>query len=305
MTRHWTVALAVACCLAGGAGAQTFTPARDELVSAKVVTMDAAEAWASEFFSSEPNVGAYKIAEPGHVIVTSKAGAQVDVYLDSLVNRLSVRDARRSVVLADFEAKMHTALATATLASRPTPLLDNVMPIVRHRDFLKLVLKDAGKGEGAGADDAPVHHDLAGDVAVVLAYDTPKSLAVMTKKSLGLGGKSDEEAFALALGNLARRAAGLTWREDGKLRVAELDGTYESSLLLVDRVWDDLEKALGGAVAVAVPARDELYAGRADDPEVIAALRKRIEDDELDPYQVSGDVFVRKGGMWEILGQKP
>jgi hypothetical protein len=300
MLRRWILVL-FGCWLAIGEGlaahAQTFTPARDELVSARVVTMESAEAWAEEFLALNPNVAAYEIVGPGHVIATSAGGGQIDVYLDNLIDRLSVPSARRGLVLAEYEAGIYDALASAV--GQPAPAPENVMPIVRHRDFLAAVLEQAG--EVGGEAQAPLHRELAGDAVVVLVYDTASSIAVMSKQSLGLADRTDDEAFALARSNLARRAEGLEWRNEGGLRVAVLDGDYETSLLLLDGLWDDLETALGGPAAVAIPVRGSLVAGRADNPDDVAALRGLIAEAALDPYAVSEDVFVRREGRWDVL----
>ncbi len=299
MLRRWAraavVALATAAPVAASASAQTFTPARDELVAARVVTMEAAEAWAAEFLALNPSVASFERVGPGHLAAAGPGGAEVDVYLDTLVDRLSVPGARRALVLAEFEASLYDALAGA---AAPAPVPENVMPIVRHRDFLAAVREQAG---APGGEDAPVSRALAGDAVALLAYDTPSSIAVMSKESLGLADLSDAAAFALATRNLARRAEALTWREEGGLRVAVLDGSYESSLLLLDGVWSALEADLGGPVAVAVPARDLLVAGRADRPEDVAALRALIANAAFDPYAVSEEVFVRREGRWEVL----
>jgi hypothetical protein len=291
------VAWAMAVAFAASAFAQTFAPARDELLVSRAVTIEAVELWAEEFLSFQPEVESYEAVEPNHLVIKTRAGAEIDFYLDNLLARLSEPGAERGRVLADFEASF---FASFTAALPPAPVLDNVMPIVRHRDILAAYLERAEQA-GGGAAEQPVHRALAGDLVEILAYDTPTGIGVMSKRSLGLEAMDDAAAFALARANFARMAEALEWIEEDGFRVATLDGNYESSALLLDRVWDELAAEMGGAIAVAAPARDFVVAARADNPEHVDVLRGLAEEAPFNPYGLSSFVFVRSDGRWEVL----
>jgi uncharacterized protein YtpQ (UPF0354 family) len=292
------IVLVAALALAGASVAQTFTPARDELVSARVATMDQAEAWAAEFLALNPAVAAYEFAEPGHVVITTPSGAQIDMYLDNLLGRLGAPAEQRGRVLADYEASFYETLASLDdRAPEADPA--NILPILRHTDFLTALNPAPASGEEP--IDEPVHRPFAGDVEAILAYDTPRGIGVMGKLSLGIDGLSDDEAFALAVSNFEAFAEGLAWREQDGLRFAVLDGNYESSVLLLPGVWDALEAELGGPAAVAVPTRSVVAVARADDAAGLARLRALIADATFDPYSVSEDLFVRRDGGWAVL----
>jgi hypothetical protein len=279
------------------AAAQTFTPARDELVSTRVVTMDQAEAWAAEFLALNPAIASYEFAEPGHVVATTPTGATVDLYLDTLIASLDVPSAERGRALADYEAGFYEILAGLDdRAPEADPA--NILPILRHTDFLVAIPAPAA---GDPSFDRPVHRPFAGDLEALLGYDTPGGIAMMGKLSMGIDGLTDDEAFALAITNLSAFARGLSWEADGGLRFAVLDGDYESSLLLLDSVWDELEAELGGPVAVAAPTRSLVAAARADDAASVARLRSLIADATFDPYSVSEELFVRRNGTWTVL----
>jgi hypothetical protein len=293
------VALTVATALfaTGPASAQAFTPARDDLLATRVVDIELVEDWAIEFLALQPQVRAYELVEPGHFVIISASGTELDLYLDELTQRLGEPSAQRSRLLTNFEASFHDAVAT--VGEEPEPDIENVIPIVRHRVFLEMLL--AQDGAGAALGDAPVHRALAGDVVAVLAYSTPSGVSVMSRRSLGLEALDDDAAFALATANLAERAEGLTWVEDGGLRFAVLDGFHESAVLLLEDVWDALEAEIGGPIVVAAPTRALLAVGRADRPEDVAALRALTESYALDPYGVTSQLFVRCERRWEVL----
>jgi uncharacterized protein YtpQ (UPF0354 family) len=70
-------------------------------------------------------------------------------------------------------------------------------------------------------------------------------------------------------------------------------------------LWEKLEAAAGGPVAMAVPTRDWVLFTRADQPEAVATLRTlagRIAHGE--PYPVSGAVLARDGNGWKTLQAK-
>lgn len=277
--------------------AQTFTPARDELVSTRLVTVEQAEAWVEELLTLNPEIAGFEVPEPGHVVAVTASGATVDLYLDALVDRLSTPAAERSRILAEYEADVLAALAD--LDRTPEPDQAAILPILRHRDFLAAAAPAPRAGEASF--DRPVHRPFAGDLEAFVAYDTPGGIGLMGKLSMGIDNLSDEEAFTLALSNLAARADGLAWDEHDGVRYAALGGKYESSLLLLPHVWDALEAEIGGPPAVAVPTRSIVAAVRADDVEGVARLRALIGEATFDPLAVSEDVFVRRGGGWAVL----
>jgi hypothetical protein len=282
---------------ASPAAAQTFTPARDELVAARIVDLDLAEAWIAEQLALNPAVAAFELAEQGRVVVTTAAGGHVELFLDSYVDRLGMPPEARGPALAEIEAGI--AELIAKLETAPVVQPESILPIVRHEDFLAMALAQVGpEGEPA---DAPVHAAFAGDAGVLLAYDAPRGIGVMSRRNLGLEEMDDAAAFALAKENLAIKARDLVWRVDGGLRVAILDGVYESSLVLLDEVWTALETDLGAPLAVAIPSRGALVAARADNPDDVARLRAAIEEAALDPFSVSEEIFVREGGGWRVL----
>lgn len=286
--------------LAAPAVGQTFTPARDQLLSSRTPTLEEAEAWAEEFLSLEPDVASFETPEPGHVVVETRAGKQVDLYLDDFVDRLSAPSATRSQVLASIEAGLSDSLASTTGPVGPTP--ENILPIVRNRNFLTRFGGEAGES----GPDQPVSRALAGDVVALLAYDSGTGPSIMSRRSLGLNGVSNPDAFGLAVANLLRVAANVSWAEsDDGLRAARLDGTYESSLLLLDDFWDDVADELSGPVAAVAPTPGSLIVGRADEPDDVTLLRYYGLNAALDADGVSTEVLVRRDGAWRVLPEEP
>lgn len=67
-------------------------------------------------------------------------------------------------------------------------------------------------------------------------------------------------------------------------------------------LWQKLEAAAGGPVAMAMPTRDWVFFARADNTQALATLRAllgRVVRGE--PYAVSAAVMVRNGAGWKLL----
>ncbi len=268
------------------------TAGRDPLVLSKSAPVETAERWVTEFLASEPGVASFKQVGPGEYAITTERGDELTFYLDNLVARLASAGADRALVFADYEAHLREALAADRAVE---PGLGQLMPIVRHKDYL------TGVQELAGADEGPWHRPLAGDAVLMLAFDSPTSIQVAPRGALLDRGLDEDAAFALATENLRRFARDLDWEREGGLRAAVLDGNYESSVLLLDDAIAALEADLGGPVAVAVPLRDLLVAARADRAEDVKILRLLIANAASDPYAVSDQLLVRREGRWEVL----
>jgi uncharacterized protein YtpQ (UPF0354 family) len=278
--------------------AQTFSPGRDTLLAARSVGVDEAELWAEEFLANHPNVASFERIEPGRIFVVTHGGTEIDIYLDNLIKLMDGPRAEREARLADFEAYSYETLAELDMP--PAPTLENLMPIVRPRGFVDGLL--AAAAEVGDPTAAPVHVPLAGDLYVVLAFDTPSSIGVTSESALEALGLDGAAALAQARRNFADYAAQtLVWEEEQGLRIAVLDTNYESSLLLLDDVWRELETEMGGPLAVAVPSRGLLVVGRADDPEHMDILEGLAFEAPFNPYPLSARVFVRRGGRWEAL----
>jgi hypothetical protein len=274
-------------CAGSGAFAQPSAGPRSSEIS-QLAELETAEAWAREFLSSEPLIASFEQTGPGEFTATTASGEELRLYLDNLVGRLSSAGASRAEVLADYEAKLRETLATMEEAA--TPGLESLMPVLRHRDYLA----NFGNVE-------PPHRVLAGDVIVMLAFDSPASIQILSDETFGDLGMDKEAAFSRATENLRRFARDLDWDREGALRAAVLDGNYESSVILLDEVIDNLEADMGGPVAFAVPLRSLLVVTRADRPRDVAALRELVAVAVQDPYPVSAEVFVRQEGSWEVL----
>jgi uncharacterized protein YtpQ (UPF0354 family) len=129
-------------------------------------------------------------------------------------------------------------------------------------------------------------------------------MACLSLERIETAGPSMAEIEQAAINNMAARLSQVVLRGDdlaSDISMLVLDGSYESSLLLVPALWDDVE-AVAGPVAVAIPARDLIVFAPLSQPKRIAALREiAAECAGTAAYPISDALLVRKGDAWTTL----
>lgn len=114
---------------------------------------------------------------------------------------------------------------------------------------------------------------IAADLALVYAFDRTDSVAYATRARLDALGLSGARLRATALQNLrARLPAELGTRGNDQTFMFLAGGNYESSLILLDEVWDQLRETLKGDPVVCAVARDVCLVTSTGTPGGIQAL---------------------------------
>ena len=180
--------------------------------------------------------------------VRSVSGRDFSVQLETLYDAIRHEPPlrRESLVL------QHVATAIDTARS-----LDGEAPAASTGDIVPTV-----KSAGWVADATALSPDLASepiaaDLVLVYAFDRPHSVAYASRADLQALGVSGPRLRATALANLrVRLPPQLGTRGDGKMFMFLAGGNFESSLILLDEVWDQLRTSLPGDPIVCVVARD-------------------------------------------------
>jgi hypothetical protein len=152
-----------------------------------------------------------------------------------------------------------------------------------------------------GARNVVVRRAFAPGLEEVVVADTQTSIVFLPAARLADLQLSATAAFEQGRANLAEAARSARWSEEGGLRHAELDGSYETGLLTVPALWDQLEADMGGPVAIIVPTRSRLVIGRADIPAQVDALRAKAQAEAVGEMAISSQVLVRSGTGWTVL----
>lgn len=211
-----------------------------------------------------------------------------------IVSTLQIEQLRRNGALSNSALDSFVeSVTTPRNVMEATPELSSARPVVRSRSTLD------GFDELLSTWDKPtalIRHPLVADIEVCFAFQMPDGMRYATQADL-VNLKITESALAeVAMRNFDEMTLETQWSSSGSALIAELDGTYESSLLLMDNLWPEIEKALGGQIVVGVPARDSLIAVRADDAVQVAQLRRAMDNEYA--YPISSKLLSRKDGRW-------
>lgn len=235
------------------------------------------------------DVASATLQEEGVIYVLMKGESE-----PRIVSTLQIDQLKRNGALADSVLDSFVATVTASRdVVEAIPELSSARPVVRSKSTLD------GFEQQLATSDKPtalIRYPLVADIEIGFAFQTAGGMRYATQDDLK-GLKLTETAFAeVAMRNFDEVTRETQWSNSGGALIAQLDGTYESSLLLIDNLWPEIEKALGGPIVVGVPARDSLIAVRADDSDQVTELRRAMNNEYA--YPISSKLLSRKDGRW-------
>lgn len=178
----------------------------------------------------------------------------------------------------------------------------------RELESLRLVVREAGYAEqrnrilaerGAQADDAIFSTPYAAGLELVVVADRETSSSAWMQRDLTQYKVTQDEAIALARRQVLAVLPTLPPKDavaGGVVMVPKMD--YLASLMLADG-WDDLDRALGGKLIVAVPSDDVLIVADATAPDIRAKLPEFVQQQHADANRsVSPLLYRRADGRW-------
>ena len=113
---------------------------------------------------------------------------------------------------------------------------------------------------------------------------------------------SDAEAFDLAEKTFATQFANIEWvKTSDNLMIAKLDGAFDTSLLAIPSVWQNLQTQNNFPIAVIAPNRALLQIGRADSKEDVEKLSQIAKKEAIGPHAISDKVMIWNENHWEFL----
>jgi len=174
----------------------------------------------------------------------------------------------------------------------------SVLPVVRDQLFLADAVNQFG---ATHSGNLPVSERLVGNLYVLYVLDLPDSIQYLSALDLEEIGIERSDLRQLAVENLKALVEGQLSSEGGELGVYMIyaEGTYESSLLLVDELWANVSEQLGAPPAIGVPARDVLLFASSTDVAATQQLRtitKKLTSEVS--YAVSDRIYVRTERGW-------
>lgn len=176
---------------------------------------------------------------------------------------------------------------------REEPSLDDVVVLLKGAGFVaqaEVAAERSPDPERARLVTRPWKADL----FQVFAFDSPHSLRYVSQGDLESLGVRMEALVDRGVQTARSRMGEVEAGDAGAVTVLRAGGTFESSLLLMDGLWQDIAGDLGGELVVAVPVRDVVLVAPVAEVVQVGALAGRIYQEG--PYSVSAAVLTYRPG---------
>lgn len=229
------------------------------------------------------------VGEDGLISLLMKGDTVPRIISTQQISQLIRNGAHADSALDDFIASV-TILREAL---ETPPELSSARPVIRSKSTFD------GFDELLASLDEPtalIRYPLVSDIEAGFAFQTPQGTRYATEADLKRLKISQTALAEAAMENFDALTRETQWSKSDNAMIAQMDGNYESSLLLIDNLWPEIEKALGGPIVVGVPARDSLIAVRADDATQVALLRQAMNNEYA--YPISSKLLTLSNGRW-------
>jgi uncharacterized protein YtpQ (UPF0354 family) len=169
---------------------------------------------------------------------------------------------------------------------------ESVVPLIRDEGYLRSMKG----GEGIAREH------LAGDIWIIYAMDQPGAVLPLGNAQLEKLAVSNGDLRQLAVANLKKMLPGIERRSAGSLHVLSAGNCYEASLLLLDDLWDELQKTVTGDVVAGVPSRTMVLFTGIGSAEGIVAVRQRVREVYSTGHgPISQTLLRRVSGSWQVF----
>lgn len=151
--------------------------------------------------------------------------------------------------------------------------------------------------------DSPVIRNFNNGLLSVYLVDDGDQFIYVQNQDLETNRITADSLHVIGLQNLANIAnEKLQVQQTEDIYAVFLDGNFESSLLLLDDLWDRALKSLiKNSYAVCVPARDILAFCDSESVEGIKNLRTLVERVCGGDHLISKEIYIRKNGNWIVM----
>jgi uncharacterized protein YtpQ (UPF0354 family) len=176
---------------------------------------------------------------------------------------------------------------------------NRIVPVIKDRPWLDQTSRQAVGNRDASEIPEPVFEDFSPDLIVVYAEDTPNNIRYLSLKDLEEARVNRADLRALACENLTRLLPEIEQFGTNGLYMIGAGGDYETSLLLLDWVWNTGQFDVRGDIVVAIPARGRLLMTGSRDAQGIKNIKKMVKLAMNEgAYRLTSKLFVYRNGKF-------
>lgn len=230
--------------------------------------------------------------EPLHLEICRPGDEPIHVHLENAYrNYLANRGSRREII---------AGFVNALLSTDDKLLPKDIVPVIKDRAFVTETLEYL-KSQGKDTSDFFVVEDYNEELVIVYAVDSRQSLRYMNPSMLKELELHGESLRSLAVSNLKRILPEINARGQSPLWMLTAGGTFESSLLLLDNVWDKTRFRIEGEIVVAIPCRDVLLVTDSSSEVGLQGIRRAAAEARSAAYRLTDRLFIRRNSEFVPL----
>lgn len=177
----------------------------------------------------------------------------------------------------------------------------DIIPTIKDKGYVP-EMRQHFAAKGGKPEEYFVEEDYNETLSVVYAVDSADSIRYLNPGDLPELNLQGQTLRELALDNLKRVLPAVEVLGEPPLFALKAGGMFESSLLLLERVWSKAELRIEGDIVVAAPSRETLLVADGNSPEAMKQIRqvaRKIASNA--PYRLTDRLFVRRGAKFELL----
>src|SRR4030095_14147180 len=225
-------------------------------------------------------------------IVLPGSDEPLRAFLDNAFRDYTMSPRDKQPILDRYVGALTESRATATAPIDPT----RILPVIRDREFLEQASQVPRKADKAVEIASEQFND---DLYVMYVADSEHSVRYLSEADLEEAKVDRANLRAQAVENLRRLYPEVQVMGANGLFMVRLDGTYESSLLLSERLAEQPVEVKGETIA-AVPTRDLLLITGTLEREGLEMMRKIVAEASANAsYRISPKMFIRRNGQFE------
>lgn len=233
---------------------------------------------------------------PLHLTAKDAAGKEFQAFLDNAYNNY-----RQDPAALDGILETYTAGLVETWQADDHIDTTRIVPVVKDAAYVPDI-RAAMRSHGSNPDWEPVFETYNEALVILYAEDTERNIRYMGTSEMAETGFPIEGRLARALANLKVLLPKLQVYDQGGFYWVTAGGDYDASLLLFDRLWQNLKLPIKGELVAAVPARNVLVVTGTEESQGLIALKHFVaETIASDSYPLTDQLFVYRDGKFVLF----
>lgn len=233
-----------------------------------------------------------RIVDHLELVVTLKGGEEFNCYLDNAYSAFMQDPSTIDEVISHY---ISAGMEAYTSADAPA-LRENITPVIKDTSWISEIMQTMEESH-TGEITIPIHEPLNDDLIILYALDSEHSMRYIVDDDLAELEIDRQNLRDIAIENLKGILPPVEIQGGFGLYIINAGGDYESSLLLLDKIWNGNQFEVNGDIVVSLPVRGLLMVSGTADRETLEKMR-HIANESISqsPYRLTEKLFRYRDG---------